>query len=234
MGLDELGQFIEATTGVQLSQELTGALYAHTEGNPFFMTEVIRLLSESGGLTAGHFNTPEGLRIPEGVREVIGQRLNRLSEQCNEVLTTAAIIGREFDFRLLNRLNEKGTQDLVLEALEEALAARVIEEPPGATGRYHFTHALIQETLAQELSATRRARLHARIGEALEQLYGDDAESHANELAHHFAQSEAVAEPDKLVRYSMMAGERALSSYAYEDAFGHFERRCPGLWPWRC
>ncbi|MCI0860280.1 MAG: DUF2791 family P-loop domain-containing protein, partial [Chloroflexi bacterium] len=77
LGQDELGRFIEATTGVQLSQELTDILYAHTEGNPFFMTEVIRLLSESGELTAEHIGTHEGLRIPEGVREVIGQRLNR-------------------------------------------------------------------------------------------------------------------------------------------------------------
>ena len=96
---DELGQFIEATTGVQLSQESADTLYAHTEGNPFFMTEVIRLLSESGELTVGHIGTPEGIRVPEGVREVIGQRLSQLSDQCNEVLTTASVIGREFDFR---------------------------------------------------------------------------------------------------------------------------------------
>ncbi len=91
LGLDELGQFIEATTGVQLSHELTGALYSHTEGNPFFMTEVIRLLSESGELSGDHIGAPQGLKLPEGVREVIGQRLNRLSELCNQVLTTASI-----------------------------------------------------------------------------------------------------------------------------------------------
>jgi len=89
LGQDELGEFIEATTGGQLSQELTGSLYAHTEGNPFFMIEVVRLLSESGDLSAGHIGSLEGLRIPEGVREVIGQRLNRLSKLCNQMLTTA-------------------------------------------------------------------------------------------------------------------------------------------------
>ncbi len=80
LGRDELSQFIKTTTGVPLSQELTNTLYAHTEGNPFFMTEVIRLLSESGELTGENIGTPEGLRIPEGVREAIGQRLNRLSK----------------------------------------------------------------------------------------------------------------------------------------------------------
>ena len=125
LGQDELGQLIEATTGVQLSQELTGTLYAHTEGNPFFMTEVIRLLSESGKLTAEHIGTPEGVRVPASVREVIGQRLNRLSELCNQVLTTASIIGREFELKLLSNLIEDITEDRVLEAVEEALASRI-------------------------------------------------------------------------------------------------------------
>ena len=102
--------------------------------------------------------------------------------------------------------------------LEEALAARVIEELPSAVGRYQFTHALIQETLAEELSTNRRVRLHARIAEALEELYGADAEAHAAELAHHFAEATTVLGTDKLVHYSLLAGERALASYAYEDA----------------
>ena len=87
------------------------------------MTEVIKLLSESGELTAAHIGTPEGLRIPEGVREVIGQRLNRLSEQCNEVLTTASVIGREFTLDQVVLLTNDLSEDLLLEVLEGALAA---------------------------------------------------------------------------------------------------------------
>ena len=136
------------------------ALYSHTEGNPFFMAEVIKLLSESGELTADHVGPHKRLRIPEGVREVIGQRLNRLSEKCNQILKIASLACREFDFRLLSNLGGEGPEDEVLEAIEEALAARIIEEPPGTTGRYQFSHALIQETLAQELSTTRRSVPH--------------------------------------------------------------------------
>ena len=91
--------------------------------------------------------------------------------------------------------------------LEEALAARVIEELTGAVDRYHFTHALIQDTLADELSATRRVRLHGRIGEALERLYGEAADQHAAELAHHFGQAQTLLGPDKFVQYSRVAGE---------------------------
>ena len=155
---------------------------------------------------------------------MIGQRLNRLSERCNEVLPTASVVGREFDFRLLSNLIEEGAGDTVLEAFEEAPAARIIEEPPGTTGRYQFTHALIQETLVQELSTTRRARLHARVGQALEELYGATAQTHAAELSHHFIEAELVLGPAELAHYSLLAGDQALASYAYEDALTHFER----------
>ena len=112
----------------------------------------------------------------------------------------------------------------MLEAVEEAIAARIIEEPAGTIGRYQFTHALIQETLSQELSSTRRARLHARIAQALETLYGANAKGHAAELAKHFAEAELVLGHTELVRYAMLAGEQALASYAYEDATTLFER----------
>ena len=164
------------------------------------------------------------MRIPEGVREVIGRRLNRLSQRCNETLTIASIIGREFELRQLTPLVDDMTEDRLLDVLEEALSARVIEELPQTVGRYQFTHALIQETLIEELTLTRRVRLHARIAETLEALYGDNAEVHAAELAHHFAQAEAVAGSNKLVRYSLLAGERALAAYAWEEAQAHFKR----------
>ena len=224
LGQEETGQFIQASAGIEPTQVLTEALYSHTEGNPFFLTEVIRLLLERGELTGDYIARPQDIRIPEGVREVIGQRLNRLSEQCNHVLTTASIIGREFGFKALHMLSEQVSEDQLLEVLEEALGARVIEESPGPGEYYQFAHALVQETLAEELSAARRVRLHARIGEALEELYGADAEAHAAELAHHFAEAEPVLGSGKLVRYSLLAGERALASYAYENAIVHFER----------
>ena len=223
LGQDELGQFIEAATGAQPSQELTDTIYAHTEGNPFFMTEVIRLLSESGELTGGGSATPDGLGIPEGVRDVIGQRLNRLSEERKEVLTTASIIGREFDFRLLNILSGEMSEDQLLQTVDDAMSIHLIQEVPGQIDRYQFTHSLIQQTLADGITTSRRVRLHARIAGALEELYGEDAESHAAELAYHYARADAVAGPDKLVYYSLLAGERALAAYAIEDALAHFE-----------
>jgi len=233
---EDVGRFIEMTSGNTAPRGLVEAVYSQTEGNPLFVTEVVRLLVQEGALTpdlgrGGSRTAPtrtEGdswtIRIPEGVREVIGRRLNRLSQRCNEALTVASILGREFTLAQLRPLVEDVSEDRLFEVLEEALASRVIEELPQSVGRYQFTHALIQETLTSELSLTRRVRLHARIAQALEDLYGDDADSHAAELAHHFAQAEAMTGTEKLVRYSLLAGERALDSYAYEDALAHFER----------
>ncbi|MCH8108013.1 MAG: protein kinase [Chloroflexi bacterium] len=234
-GLDrgDVGRFIELVSGVTPPSGMLEAVYTQTEGNPLFVTEVVRLLVQEGEVGATHAaplrdSDTWTVRIPEGVREVIGRRLDRLTERCNETLTVASVIGREFSLDQLKPIVEDVTEDRLLEVLEEALSARVIEELPQAVGRYQFTHALIQETLSEELSTTRRVRLHGRIAEALEALYGDDAEAHAAELAHHFAEAQTSTGPDKLVRYSLMAGERALASHAYEDALAHFERGLVG------
>ena len=162
--------------------------------------------------------------IPEGVRDAIGRRLNRMSDQCNQMLTTASVIGQECEFRLLNSLMGNTAEDQLLAAMDEAVGAHLIEELPRSVGRYQFTHALIRETLLEELSTTRRVRLHARIAQALEELYGESAETHAAELAHHFSEAQTELGADKLARYSLMAGERALATYAYEDALTHLER----------
>ncbi|MFB3093449.1 MAG: AAA family ATPase, partial [Dehalococcoidia bacterium] len=221
----DVARFIEVAAGVDPPSGLAEAVHTQTEGNPLFVTEVVRLLVQEGELTQeSEARDSWTVRIPEGVREVIGRRLNRLSQRCNETLTIASVIGREFELRQLAPLVDDMSEDRLLEVLEEALAARVIEELPQAVGRYQFTHALIRETLIQELSATRRTRLHARIAEALEQLYESNVEAHAAELAHHFAEAETILGTERLVQYSLLAGEQALAAYAYEEALSHFQR----------
>ncbi|MFQ6028607.1 MAG: serine/threonine-protein kinase PknK, partial [Dehalococcoidia bacterium] len=222
----DVARFVEVTSGIEPPRGMVGAVHQQTEGNPLFLTEVVRLLVQEGELTPERVRQRDSwsVRIPEGVREVIGRRLNRLSQRCNQTLATASVIGREFTLDQLKPLIDDLSEDRLLEVLEEALSARIIEEMPQAMARYQFTHALIQETLAGELTMTRKVRLHAQIAEALEGLYGGDAEAHATELAHHFAQAEAVLGTEKLVRYSLAAGERALGSYAHEEALAHYQR----------
>lgn len=235
---DDVDRFIEMAAGIKPPPGLVDAVYTQTEGNPLFVTEVVRLLVQEGNLKAG--TSPQGrgttstwtVRIPEGVREVIGRRLDRLSDRCNDVLTTGAVIGRRFALAALAKLysdpklsaDERLSEDRLLELMEEALAARIIEELPSGPGRYQFTHALMQETLTSELSTTRKVRLHARIALALEEMYGTEAEQRATELAQHFAEAESLLGPEKLVKYCVLAGEQALAGYAYEDALQQFQR----------
>ena len=221
---EETGQLVETAAGIRPEPPVVDTVYTHTDGNPYFMTELVRLLVSQGELEAAGSRGSQGLRIPEGVREVIGQRLNRLSELCNRVLSAASVIGREFRLDQLERLIDGLTEDQLLEALEEALDARLIEETPLVVGRYHFAHRLAQETLIQELSLTRRVRLHARIAAVLEELYGINADDNAAELAYHFAQAETVTGTEKLVQYSLLAGEQALAAYGYEEALALFQR----------
>jgi class 3 adenylate cyclase len=163
------------------------------------------------------------------VREVVGRRLDHLSEECNRVLTVGAVLGREFTLEALERVilrqaqDERLVGDRLLEAVEEALAARVITEVPQSVGRYSFAHALIKETLYEELTATRRVRLHQQVAEELEALYGDAAEEHADELAHHYGQAAAIGGPEKLVQYATAAGRLAASRHAYEEAVRYFK-----------
>ena len=216
----EVGELIQRVVSPSSPPGLSATIHQRTEGNPLFVTEIIRMLPGEG-LEEGqdYFSS-----IPEGVRDAIGRRLSQLSEGCNQVLATASVIGREFDFELLNALRDDLTEASLLELVEEALAAHVIEELPQARERYQFSHALIQETLSEELSTSRKVRLHARIGEALEELYGVETDDHASELAHHFAEAEATLGSEKLVHYSLLAGERPLATYAYEEASAHFQR----------
>ena len=223
---DDVGRFIEITSGITPPRGLVRAVHTQTEGNPLFVTEVVRLLVQEGELSQERARERDSweVRIPEGVREVIGRRLNRLSARCNETLTIASVIGRVFQLNQLRPLVDDTTEDRLLEVIEEALSARVIVEVPRSVGRYEFTHALIRQTLEDELTTTRRVRLNARIARALEEVYGDDAQTHAVELAYHFAEAEAELGAEKLVRYSVLAGEQALESLAFDEALPHFQR----------
>jgi predicted ATPase len=149
---DDVGRFIEVTSGIIPPTGLVDAVHTQTEGNPLFVTEVVRLLVQEGELSSDESNLDREswtVKIPEGVREVIGRRLNQLSARCNDVLTVASVVGREFEFQQMDRLVDDLTEDMLLDVLEEGLDARVIEEMPTSVGRYQFTHALIRRRWPQ-------------------------------------------------------------------------------------
>jgi class 3 adenylate cyclase len=222
-GLDTeaVERFIEMTAGVEPPRGLAEAVHEQTEGNPFFITEVVRLMVSEGSLE-GSVPGRWGVAIPQGVREVVGRRLDRLSDDANEVLTMAAAVGREFELGVLERVNGKRREELIT-AMDEAVESQVVSEA-GRARRYAFSHALVRETLYAELTGPRRIEVHRRIGEALEELHGADPDPPVAELARHFIEAASAGEADKAIEYAERAARRAAAQVAHEDAAVHYER----------
>ncbi len=210
-------------------EQLAAALYHETEGNPFFIVEILshlveegKLFRESGVWTTGGANISD-LGIPEGVREVIGRRLSRLSEGCNRTLTLASTMTGGFTWEELRAITGEGEAAL-LDRLDEALAHQLIQERKADhAATYDFTHALIRQTLYAELSTPRRVVLHRQIGQALEELHAGNLEPHLAELAHHFYQAAPGGDIDKAIGYAKRAGDRATEVYAWEEAATHYD-----------
>jgi DNA-binding SARP family transcriptional activator len=219
---------VDVHAGEKAPSELGHIVYEGTEGNAFFVVEVLRHLAESGTIGGVSTQTARGigtgrLAVPESVKDVIGQRIARLGRDTNRLLATASVFGSEFELEVLQRLGIQGEDELV-EGLESAVRARVIEELAGPPGRYTFSHALIRDTVYEALTATRRALLHRRGAAALEEAHAADLEPYLAELAHHFAQAGLSGDIDKAIDYGRRAGEHALVQSAYEQAAAHFRR----------
>jgi predicted ATPase len=164
--------------------------------------EVFHYLSEEGRLFDAEENWRQDLHVkaldvPEGIRLVIGRRIERLSEETRRVLTTVAVIGRSFDLTLLNALGD-AQEDTLLTALEEAEAAKLILSfSAGRDVRWEFAHGLIRQTLESSLSLPRRQRMHLRVAEAMERAYGARVDRYAPDVAQHLYQAGAAAASEK-------------------------------------
>ncbi|MFN2388284.1 MAG: AAA family ATPase [Actinomycetota bacterium] len=207
---------------------LVDAIFKETDGNAFFVEEVYRHLLEEGRLfgSDGRWRADlsiEELEVPEGVRLVIGRRLQRVAEPTRKALTVAAVIGRTFPFDLLEMVGEVEGDEL-LDAVDEAQQSHLVV-PAGGSAEPHFSfvHELIRQTLLAQVAAPRRQRLHLRVGEAMERFYAGRESDRAVELAHHFYQAGAAADPATTVRYMTLAGEGALNAAAFEDALRFFK-----------
>ena len=218
---EEIARFMEHVAGGPVEERLLQAVYRQTEGNPLFTKELVRLLSTEGALTDPHSLTRRGLEIPEGVKEVIGMGLDRLSEPANRLLALASVIGVGFSGEELAALAADGTAADVPAALEEALRAGVLVDAR-RVGSYRFHHSLIREVLYDELTSIRRAHLHLRLAQALEQLHQDDIAPHIPRLAEHYLAASPAAGGRKALEYAKLAGLAAMRILAFEDAVRHF------------
>jgi DNA-binding SARP family transcriptional activator len=222
-GLDtpEVAAMAAATTARPLGPggpALAHVVRERTDGNPFLAGELLRHLVEIGALGGGDVTGaaagPAVDDVPDSLRWVVGQRMARLGGPVEHVAGVAAVIGRQADLALLRRVADLGHESL-LSALDTAVAARLLDERPSPPGRYAFHHPIVRDLLYRRLAAGERARLHRRVGEAVEQLTGGT--SRLNELADHFALAGSPA-AERAVGYARRAGEQAFAEHHYEEA----------------
>jgi predicted ATPase len=191
-------------------------------GNPLFAKGVLEDLKERGDLILYHgrwrIASSPALRIPRGVQEVVGRRMDHLGATGRAFLQLAAVFGREFTYRQV--LCAWGdTEAALLDALDSILAARLIEETEEG---YRFVHPVYRETAYQDLSRPRRSAMHRVAAKALETLYGVAPSPDADEsLAHHWERSDL---PVRAVSYLIRCGDRAAAVYTNPDALDRYRR----------
>jgi tetratricopeptide (TPR) repeat protein/transcriptional regulator with XRE-family HTH domain len=224
LSVEETGAMLAALFGqTTVSPELAEAIHHETEGNPFFIEEVVKSLIEQGEIyrvEAGWDRKAIAeLTIPQSIKDAIGRRLNRLSTGCVDVLHIAAALGKVFAFGELAAVAGVN-EDQLLNALDEAGAAQLVRAEAGEA--FVFTHDKIREVLYEELNPIRRRRLHQRIGEGLEKLYAAPPvrEAHAPDIAHHFVQS---GDLQKGLTYSLEAAAQARRLFAHDEALRYYQ-----------
>lgn len=222
-------ELIETAAGYDIGEEglqLAHAVRRETDGNPFFVTEILRHLSETGAITEsdpGRYVLSSDFRasaLPGSVREVIGERAARLGEDVVRTLAAAAVLGREFEVSVLSDVIELEDEAL-LQSLELAARAALVEETEDVPGRFRFVHALIQHTLYHDLGPTRRQRLHERAAQVIEAL---GAGGHVAELAHHWMAATRPTDLARAVDYARRAGDAALADLAPDDAVSWYRQ----------
>ena len=207
-------ELIQALAGRVPTDTMARAIHEQTEGNPFFVGEVVRNLKDTSAL-----NTEAGerdLSVPRGVSDVIARRLGRLTEPAIATLRLASVLGREFDFTYLVEASDYESE-VVLDAVEQGLRAQLLTELGSVDARYRFSHALVRQTLYDGMSTPRRQLLHQRVARVLEARWANAVER-AGELALHFTRSPDREDLAKAVRYGERAARQAMSVAAHREA----------------
>jgi DNA-binding CsgD family transcriptional regulator len=225
LSVDEVHRMFCEIRGQEVPRARAVAVHRQTEGNPLFVQEVLRYIVEAGlvvRLDGRYVRADDGAPesgIPEGLRDVVGKRLSRLSPRANQLLAIAAVIGREFRLDVLQKVAQVSEEEVIV-ALEEAQQRAVIEERGASIGSLvlRFTHALFRQTLYEELFIARRMRWHQQVARTLESTYARRLSEHAAELAEHFAHSTDAADLAKAVAYGEMAADQAMRVYASGQA----------------
>jgi class 3 adenylate cyclase/predicted ATPase len=198
---------------------LKQTIIERTEGNPFFIEELVQALFEEGALvrngTVKLARSVSTLHLPPTTQGVLAGRIDRLPAEQKELLQTLAVLGKEFSVGLIRRVVQRSDDELDHILAELQLAEFIYEQPAVGDLEYIFKHALTQEVAYNSLLIERRKLLHERTGRGLESMFADQLDDHVSELAHHYSHSENI---EKAVEYLLRAGQQALQRCAYAEA----------------
>lgn len=218
----EVSELVRLTTPDHVSGAIAPVsewLCRTTEGNPFFVREMARHVVEAGSSWPRGGDAPVTVTIPNTIMQLIDHRLARLSPNALAIVTLGAVIGREFDTALLG-LTGLPT-DEQFDALDETVTSRILEEVPGRPDHFRFAHALLMQGVYNRLTATRRARMHLQVAEAMEAARPRPSLA---TLAHHFCAAAPLGGVAKALEYASRAGDEALRALAPEEAVVYYQR----------
>jgi DNA-binding SARP family transcriptional activator len=230
----DVSDYLRARQGHEVPGDVAQALHDRTDGNPFYLGELVRMLAGEGLLEDAR--AASELHVPDGVRDVVRRRLSRLPSRVSSVLSAAAVSGRSFDLEVVAAACGLEA-DTFGSAVDDAARARLILEE--RDGRYRFAHALIQEALYQRIEPSLRPRMHARVAEAIERLWARSLDDQLPELVHHHANA-GPAHSRATWTYATRAAARAAAQPApaeavrlYEVALASLDRDLVSTWPER-
>jgi DNA-binding winged helix-turn-helix (wHTH) protein/tetratricopeptide (TPR) repeat protein len=203
-------------------ESLARALHERSGGNPFFIQQLVQLLG------AGGPDEPRTGGLPDGVREAIRRHVDTLSASTKMILEAAAISGREFSAAVVSSTLHLPA-NAVLAAIDDALAAQLIEPLIDRPGYWRFAHTLLRDALYEQLPLAMRSALHLSTAEALEASHSPHPHPYAAEIAHHFLRAVDTGGANGAMTYSVMAAEWATSRLAYEEAPNHYRKALHAL-----
>jgi serine/threonine protein kinase len=224
LAFDYALQMIRQTFGDKVPDELPDLIYGKTEGNPFFIEEVLRSLVEEGAVypveRGWGVKDLSDVHVPRGIKEVLGKRLECLDEESCHVLSTAAVIGREFSFLMLREVTGLD-EDRLIDIIDKCLQSRlVVARHILGEEVYAFADTQLRDVLYEDISPIRRRRQHMKVGEAVEKVYTKKIDDYLETLAYHFTEGNDLS---KAIDYAQKAGDKAARLLAWDQARRYYE-----------
>jgi DNA-binding winged helix-turn-helix (wHTH) protein/tetratricopeptide (TPR) repeat protein len=225
LAVSQVGDMVKALSGKEPPSAVVREIYAETNGNPFFIEELLRYLEDENRLydSAGRFRAQlkiGELDSPPSIRMIVGRRLARLSEPARKCLSTAATMGRTFGFQVLRAACGDDLDSLIAAVAEAERAGLICPTTGTGQTRFEFPHELIRQALLSSISAPLREQLHLQVGAAIEEVYPDRLDEHAIELARHYVLGDS---PLKAARYCLRACNLCMERASFAEAVTHFE-----------